>query len=96
MWDQTYEHGNELCLFGYGFFPTQASLSSWTRLICTGFPTWQCYYVGWQGAVRSFWAGPESGYFNTSTDRCDSWDPNALTDQAGLCTQAAIGITFTN
>jgi hypothetical protein len=56
IYDQPNRTGNEICFVGGG----ETFLSQYPRTFCT--PT-ACYTSTWQGAVRSYWAGVQSGYF---------------------------------
>ena len=77
MFDQPAQNGNQLCIYVYR--------GSTTSLLST-FP--RGLGQNWSGAVRSFWAGRDAGYF-LFTPRQEYFAPNQLQNTADPLVQAA-------
>lgn len=91
LFDGTGYTGNYICLTGSGY----ANLSSYCRTMsCAGR---LCVCSGWNGAVRSYWSGSNTGWYDTGTSECppaDSMPAYEARSTVSSCVQSARNVVM--
>jgi hypothetical protein len=95
LWDQTVQHGNEICFYSDGTYGPGGGgfidLSKYCRIHGpVGYNGLSFCYAWWGGAVRSYWSGSQGGYFEKLSTGCHEYFGTYVrNDYAGYCAQSA-------